>query len=233
MKLYKKDFQFSYAIGVSPTLELTQNFPDKVQRILIDKKGVDKNQGVKKIMGICREKNLRVEQVDSISQGENSYALAIFNKFKKPIEAGNHLVLISPSDKGNLGTIIRSMSAFNLKNLAIVKPSVDIFDPKVIRASMGTMFKINFEYFDNFNQYKAQFRENNFYPFMTNGKYLLPKVTYREPFSLIFGNEGSGLGREFLGVGESVRIPQNSEIDSLNLAVAVSLGLYQQNCLKK
>ena len=46
------------------------------------------------------------------------------------------------------------------------------------------------------------------------------------PFSLVFGNEQTGLPAEFAGMGQSVMIPQSSEIDSLNLAVAVSVGSY-------
>lgn len=224
MKTYKKDFRFSYAIGVSPTLELAQTFPEKIQRIMINKNSIGKNKGVFQIQEICRKKNIRWEKVDNITEAENCYALAIFNKYKSTLSPGNHLVLINPSDKGNLGTIIRTMVAFNVFDLAIIKPGIDIFDPKVIRASMGSIFKINFQYFDSFTQYQAKFN-NSFYPFMTNGKYLLPEVKYQTPFSLIFGNEGQGLGQEFLNIGQSIKIPQNNQVDSLNLAIAVGIGL--------
>ena len=56
------------------------------------------------------------------------------------LDDANHVVLVNPGDMGNMGTIIRTMLGFNYSNLAIIKPGVDVFDPRVIRASMGALF---------------------------------------------------------------------------------------------
>ena len=55
---------------------------------------------------------------------------------------------------GNLGTILRSCLGFGMKDIAIIKPGVDIFDPKVVRASMGSIFSLNISYFNSFEDYK-------------------------------------------------------------------------------
>jgi RNA methyltransferase, TrmH family len=229
MKKYKKSFTYSYSIGVFPTLELLSTHPDKVTRVLISSRG-GKNEGLNKILDICRDKKIKTEEADGlirkISESENCYAIGVFDKYSSQLENSNHLVLVYPSDKGNLGTIVRTMLAFGVKNLAIIRPAIDIFDQKVIRASMGAVFKVNFTYFDSFIEYQAQFK-NSIYAFVTDTKNYLPSVKFSQPFSLVFGNEGAGLGNEFKLIGTSVKIPQSSEVDSLNLSVAVAISLYE------
>lgn len=228
MKKYKKKLDYSFCIGVYPTLELLNSRPDEVIRILIDPKG-ERNEGVVKIRQLAKQYSIPVEvattAIFKIAQSENVYAVGVFNKYTSELAPGNHLVLVNPSDKGNLGTIIRTALAFDIKNIAIVAPAPEIFDPKVVRASMGAVFRINYAYFDSWGEYQGSFK-NNFYPFMTNGKNVLGKVSFRKPFSLVFGNEGSGLSASFNNIGESVVIPQGSSVDSLNLSSAVAIGLY-------
>ena len=62
---------------------------------------------------------------------------------------------------------------------------------------------------------------------MTNGEKTLHEVSFKEPFSIIFGNESSGLPDEYLRLGASVNIPHSENIDSLNLSVSVGISLYE------
>jgi RNA methyltransferase, TrmH family len=229
MKKYKKSFDFSYAIGVYPTLELLATHPDKVTRVLISSRG-ERNSGLDRIKSICAEKRIKTEMADGliakIAESENCYAVGVFDKYQTKLEAGNHLVLVNPSDRGNLGTVVRTMLAFNIKNLVIIKPAVDIFDLKVIRASMGAIFKINFVYYDSFKAYQSEYHQN-LYPFVIQTDNLLPNIKFSQPFSLVFGNEGAGLSKEYNSVGTPVKIPQSSEVDSLNLSAAVAIALYE------
>ncbi len=140
------------------------------------------------------------------------------------------MVLVNPSDAGNLGTIIRSCVGFGITNLAMIEPAADIFHPKVVRASMGAVFHMNYEYFSCFDQYLQEYgNEREHYPFMLNGKHALetlkhPKV---KAFSLIFGNEASGLDDSYLHIGKSVVISHAHTIDSLNLSLAAGIGMYE------
>ena len=56
---------------------------------------------------------------------------------------------------GNMGTIIRTCVGFGIKNLAVIEPAVDIFNPKVVRASMGAVFHVNICRYDSFDTYYA------------------------------------------------------------------------------
>lgn len=128
---------------------------------------------------------------------------------------------------GNLGTIIRSSIGFSLFDLVIIQPGVDIFDPKVIRSSMGAIFNIRFQYFNSFLDYMKMAKDRNYYPFMLKAKTDLKCVLKKEPYSLIFGPEASGLSDDFLEIGTPLIIKHNKMIDSLNLDNAVSIALYE------
>ena len=126
--------------------------------------------------------------------------------------------------------IIRSCVGFGVDNLAVIEPAVDLFHPKVVRASMGAIFKMKFEFFPSFSQYEQEYGgEREKYSFMLNGKYQLGAFgrSKNKPYALIFGSESSGLDESFLHVGKSVVIPHTHSIDSLNLSLAVGIGIYE------
>lgn len=230
LKQYKKDFTYSYTIGVFATLELLRYRLGEVKSVYVSSRG-EKNKGVQMIKEICKKNQIHTEISDGlitkISNTENNYAIGVFSKYQTTIKPSeNHVVLVAPSDMGNLGTIIRTMTGFNVKNLALIRPAADIFNPKAIRASQGAIFQINFQYFSTFNKYKSSFNRK-FYPFMLNGKITLENVKFTSPYSLIFGNEGSGLGKDYEQVGQPVSIPQRNSIDSLNVSIAVGIALYE------
>ncbi len=228
-KSYNKNFEYSYAIGVAPTIEALEKRVGEVVKVIINPKGLQ-NSGIPKIIDICKRLNISIEnnqkQVEKLALNENTYAVAVFKKYTTTLSTtNNHVVLVNPSDMGNLGTICRTMLALDFTDLVIIKPAVDIFDPKAIRASMGAVFSLNFEYFSEFDDYKKRFG-HNLYTFMCDGDNLLDKVKFKNPYSLVFGNEGNGLDDKYKEKGVSVKIPQNTKVDSLNLSVAVSIALY-------
>jgi TrmH family RNA methyltransferase len=119
------------------------------------------------------------------------------------------------------------MLGFDFKDLAIVDPSVDIFDPMVIRATMGGIFSIRFQHFKNIEEYINKFPNQNLYPFMLKGEKDIKEIKFKEPFTLIQGNESKGLDDTYLDLGESVCIPHSKDIDSLNLSVATGISLWE------
>ena len=229
LKSYKSDFNHSYSFGVFPTLELAINNPQILSQVIISSKA-SANSGVHRLLEICRLNQIPVSQNDpalsKLGAAPNAYAMGVFNKFTSSLDPkSNHIVLVSPQDMGNLGSIVRTLVGFNFHNLALIKPAVDIFDPKVIRSSMGAIFKINFSYFESFTDYSQKFKAN-YYPFMTNAKASLPNTNFTSPYSLIFGSESDGLPEEFSRLGTPVVIPHTKGIDSLNLSSAVAIAAY-------
>lgn len=230
LKRYKKDFEHSYTFGVFPTLELLTHQSECVLGVVVHPKGLT-NQGITKIQEICQGASIPLEVQEKtfsrLGARENDFAIGIFKKQLSQLEQeSNHVVLVNPSSMGNVGTIMRTMLGFGFSNLATITPAVDHFDPRTIRASMGAIFQMKIDTFPDFETYQKKYLRNN-YPLMTDGENFMHEVQFQEPYSLIFGNESSGLGNEFRYFGTSVCIPQSENIDSLNLAVAVGVSLYQ------
>ena len=231
IKRYQKKFEYSYSFGIYPTLDLIKHRRDSVYKVLV-KSQTDGSQGIEEIRELCDENNIPVEiadrGIDKIATKENTYVVGVFKKYECELEKGsNHLVLVEPRNMGNLGTIIRTMLGFGFKDLAIINPATDIFDPKVVRSTMGAVFQINFKYFDAFGQYSDESGDRNMYPFMLDGAEEITKIDFKEPFSIVQGNESKGLPSEYKDIGQSVYIPHGDRIDSLNLSVATGIGLWE------
>lgn len=231
MKKYKKTDLESYTLGTTLTLELLNKKIEYVKRVYIHSKQ-DKNETYFKIKDICDKNHIEIiysdKIINTLSDKDNCYIIGVFEKFKTDINyLTNHIVLVNPSNMGNLGTIIRSSIGFGINNLIIISPGVDIFDPKVIRSSMGAIFNMNFAYFDSFMDYAKLATDRDFYPFMLKAKTNLSDVKVRRNYSLIFGNEASGLPDDYLNIGEPLIIKHTNNIDSLNLDNAVSIALYE------
>ena len=229
---YSRKLSYSYQLGVFPALMLLEARPECAARLLLHSQGLE-NEGVAKLRAHCAELGVREEMADRVlrreSKKENCFAGLVFRKYESDLSsAANHAVLCQISDNGNAGTAMRSLLGFGIRDVALVRPCVDVFDPHVLRASMGAFFKLRVRTYDSFDAYRAAFPDRPLYPFMLDGARSLDAVAAgaMSPFSLIFGNEQTGLPPAFARLGQSVLIPQSDEIDSLNLAVAISVGAY-------
>lgn len=231
MQKYKKSFDYSYSLGTELTYELLKQHPDQVINVYIHSKQKD-NEIYRQILNMCQVHHIEVVCSDKVfrvvSDKENCYIIGAFKKYQTQIEPKeNHVVLVNPSNTGNLGTIIRTSIGFGIQNIAIIAPAVDIFDPKTIRASMGAVFELNFQYFNSMEDYLAAIQPREIFPFMLDGAKQLDQIAIPEQFSLVFGNEATGLPEHYQHYGQSVLIKHLNTIDSLNLCNAVSIGLYQ------
>ena len=135
-------------------------------------------------------------------------------------------MLVNPMDMGNFGTIIRSMLAFDFKNLITVSPCVDIFDPKVIRASQGAIFGVDVQMYESAEYYFLE-HKNSAYLFATSTEKSFENAQLNEPYTLVFGNESQGLSADLLEKGIGLSIKQSTEVDSLNLATSVAIVLHK------
>ena len=230
---YRRELDYSYAPGAFPTLEALSKRPDAVRRVLISSKAGD-SEGVEKITSLAQQHGIRIETADrvlaKISGKENCFAAAVFAKQQSALDpASDHIVLHHISDQGNLGTILRTALGFGYHDIAVIRPAVDPFDPKAVRASMGALFSLRLREYKDFSDYRKEFPQHAAYPFMLDGSVGLDEAVESavRPVCLVFGNEGSGLPGSFGAVGQPVRIPSSNEIDSLNLAVAAAIGMYQ------
>lgn len=231
LEAYSRNLPYSYALGLFPASELMRKRPELARRLLVSSKA-ENSEGLQALRALCEKHHVREENADRvlsrISGKENCFAALVFDKFEGKLTNGNHLVLHHPSDKGNLGTMLRTALGFGYTDIAIIRPAADAFDPHVVRASMGAIFGLNVRCYDSFEEYRAEFPAHALYPFMLDASVPLSEGARakKEPFALIMGNEGSGLPAEFAQLGQAVRIPHSGEIDSLNLSIAAAIGMY-------
>lgn len=231
LKPYDSALPYSYAPGVFPSMQLMDAAPERALRLLLSERA--QGEGVEKLRALCRERGVREEIADKalkrISGKENCFAALVFEKWQSDLRADRpHVALHHPMDEGNLGTIQRTLLGLGFLDLAIIRPAADVFDPKVVRATMGALFALRVKQYDSFEAYRAEYPGHSLYPFMLDGSVLLENAvkTVQTPFTLVFGNEGSGLPPAFAGMGQAVRIPHSDAIDSLNLSIAVGIGAY-------
>ncbi|MDR1569040.1 MAG: TrmH family RNA methyltransferase [Oscillospiraceae bacterium] len=231
LESYDRALTYSYAPGVFPSIECLKRRPTLARRLLIHSRS-ESNAGVHELREMCGALGIREETADralrKLSHKDNCYAAVVFDKPTDALDPSrSHVALDRPSDYGNLGTILRSLAGFGFNDLAIFEPAADVFDPRVVRASMGAIFAMRIQSFRDYAAYRAVYPDHAIFPFMLGASRELPELScVRSPYALIFGNEGEGLPESFIGEGTPVRIPHTGDIDSLNLAVAVSIGAY-------
>lgn len=136
----------------------------------------------------------------------------------------NGLILDSVSDPGNVGTILRSAKAFGFENIYLYN-CVDVFSPKVIRASLGSIFALKVSNID-INKISEMSKKYNLYG-LDMGNKNIKEIGEKGDIIFVLGNEGRGLSsevREYLS--KYVSIPTREAIESLNVAVAASIAMY-------
>lgn len=224
---YSKDLDYSYTEGFFPTFEMIQFKRDAFRMVYVSSDAVD-SDGYQKLKSIVPADKIVVSDkaFNKIASKENAHVIGVFSKFDNTLDPKeNHLVMVNPSDMGNLGNAMRSLLAFGYHDLALITPCADKFNPKVVRASMGALFKIRIEEFSSFDEYIAKY-PREFYPFVLDTSKPLHEVTFQKPCSLVFGNEATGLPPEIHN-HNNVRIEQSDEVDSLNLTTSIAIGLYE------
>ena len=161
-----------------------------------------------------------------------SPVMGICKKIKTNEIIGNKILILDDiQDPGNLGTIIRSALAFGIKTIILSNNTVDLYNPKVIRATQGMMFHINIVIKDikeAINELKNM--SIPIYGTDVNGGIDVRslKKSEKEKYALIVGNEGNGVKEEINNMcDKKLYISMNEDVESLNVAIATSILLYE------
>ena len=145
-------------------------------------------------------------------------------------EASNIVVLDKLQDPGNIGTIIRTADAAGFGGLVAIKGTGDIFSPKVIRACAGSIFRLPVFFAESEEQAVSLVRRAN--KKIVTTALDADKYYFDEDLSnniaLVFGNEGNGISKKMREHSDTcIKIPMNEKVDSLNVAVAAGILIYQ------
>jgi RNA methyltransferase, TrmH family len=140
------------------------------------------------------------------------------------------LVLSTIQDPGNLGTIIRTAAAVGVDGLWVSGDSVDLDNPKVLRASAGQWFRLAMGVSDNLHELVTSYKQQGVQVVSTSShsKTSYWDVDLTTPTLVLLGNEGAGLSEDLAILADrQVRIPMSVRVESLNVATAAALMLYE------
>lgn len=140
------------------------------------------------------------------------------------------LLLDSVQDPGNLGTIIRTADAAGFSGVIASKGTVDIYNPKVLRATMGSVFRIPFIVTENLSKIILELQNLNIkvYGAHLDGKTSLYNTDLKKDVAIVIGNEGAGMSEEVKSVCDGLlKIEMLGRVESLNASVASGIIIYE------
>ena len=170
--------------------------------------------------------------------------LAVINKNKKVINSDSNIIsknneidttadyilaLDGIQDPGNLGTIIRTADSANLKQIIVSKNTVDAYSPKVIRSTMGAIYRVHIIEVENLEVTLKDLQKGGFKVVVTSldTKNSIYDISYNKSI-VVIGNEANGVSKEVQELAnEKVKIPMLGKTESLNAAVATGIMIYE------
>ena len=140
------------------------------------------------------------------------------------------IVLEELQDPGNLGTILRTGEGAGVTGIILSKGCVDIYNSKVIRSTMGTVFRVPFMYTEDLPGTINKIKESCtvYAAYLKGSRYAYDECDYTKGTAFVIGNEAKGLTEEIAGLAdERIIIPMQGQVESLNAAVAASILMYE------
>ena len=188
-----------------------------------------------RFMSVCSDVRLISEAVaDKLGATVNSqgvFCVCDIPKSKNSLYGSRYICLEDVRDPGNIGTIIRSAEAFGMDGVILIGNCADVYSPKVLRSTMGTIFRLPIISFDNLQFAFDAFNKGGF---KTYGAVLereskkLSEISFEEKIICLIGNEANGLTDDAkTACDDFLFIEMSGEAESLNAAIAASVIMYK------
>lgn len=140
------------------------------------------------------------------------------------------LILEDIQDPGNLGTMVRTAEGAGIDGIIMTKGTVDIYNPKTIRSTMGSVYRMPFLYTDDLLDIMKKLKERNvkLYAAHLKGNEFYHQMDFKGASAFLIGNEGNGLKEETAAAADVyMKIPMEGKVESLNAAVASVILMYE------
>lgn len=140
------------------------------------------------------------------------------------------MILETIQDPGNLGTILRAGEGAGVTGIIMNNGTADIYNPKVIRSTMGSIYRVPFVYVDDLRATLNLLKKQNIHLYAAHlaGKNSYDEEDYHGGTGFLIGNEASGLEEETAAMADTlIRIPMLGQVESLNAAVASAILMYE------
>jgi len=164
---------------------------------------------------------------------EISDFIAVVKYKPKKIDFGKlelGIVLNSVQDPGNAGTVFRCAAAFGVDSLIFSGDCVKFNNPKLLRTAQTSVFDVDFQHFSHLENILERCQKKNINIYLTSADISPQSIKIQKisaPSIIIFGNEGKGLDKELFTRFSSVRIPQKTIVESLNVGVSACIVMYE------
>lgn len=170
------------------------------------------------------------EGLTDVSKPQGILAVVEKNN-KKDINYNEDIIvaLDGLQDPGNLGTILRTLDSANLSQVVVSKDTVDAYNPKVVRSTMGAIFRVNIVEIENLKETLKEMKRHKYKVMCTDltASKNIYEVDYTKKI-LVIGNESNGISKELLDMAdEKIIIPMLGKTESLNASVATSIIVYE------
>lgn len=207
-------------------------YKNNIERIFIRKDFEDK-QLIDELSGKYELEYLSSKEFEKISDTVKSQGISAILSITDEVktkETGNIILALDRiNDPGNLGTILRTAYWFGVDLILLSKDSVDVYNPKTVRASQGAMFNLKIKTELDLIREVKNHRDYKIFLTDLNASKNLEDVNINksDKIILVFGNEATGLSAELLNAGfEKIKIKGFSECESLNLSISAGITLY-------
>ena len=141
------------------------------------------------------------------------------------------MILEDIQDPGNLGTIFRTAEGAGASGIIMTKGCADLFNPKVVRSTMGSIYRVPFFVTDDIEQTISLVKNAQIEVFAAHlkGEHFYDEIEYKDAAFLI-GNEGRGLKDSTASLADTyIKIPMSGELESLNASMAAGILMYEHN----
>ncbi len=168
------------------------------------------------VMALVRQRKYDIEEI--INNKEKRNGKQVF------------IVLEGLQDPGNMGTIIRTAEGAGVAAIIMDKATVDIYNPKVIRSTMGSIFRVPFIIFDNLEEAMEILQKNEIVTYAAHlkGNIYYDEANFKESSAILIGNEGNGLSDAISRKADRlIKIPMCGQVESLNASVAAAILMYE------
>jgi TrmH family RNA methyltransferase len=205
--------------GVKMVEELLQSNYE-VEEIYATQSWIENNPSV----GCDEVSEKELSQISSLKT-PNEVITVVKQKAPQLIDVSSHLTIALDKiqDPGNLGTIIRTADWFGIQNIICSEGSVDVYNPKVMQATMGSFFRVNLVY-TNLNQFFSENTNLIVYGALLEGANIYTEQLNSNGTVLLMGNESKGVSEELIPfITDKISIPKTGGAESLNVATATAI----------
>lgn len=199
----------------------------ELEHIFVNSKQADEYNFAKNLVIFTNE--IVLNKIATTDSAPQSIAIGFQKKYDKNILKSSQKVILLENikDLGNLGTIIRSSVAFGADAIVLFGESVDIYNPKCVRASVGNLWKIPIIEIKEFEELNEIFKNFERIATLPRSNNLLKNFRTVKPCLVMFGSEADGLSEKIINFStNSVKIEMAQTVESLNLATSVSVIAY-------